>query len=433
MVICLAIGFVGSVSAGGRQPQTQSIEVLTSSEFDLNRFYHADSMPTDFVKSVYAPAQSYYELMTEWKEMHPDIELMFDEVYWEDMTSKLLVRVQGGNPPDVFVNGVGRRGTYNRGLSADLSGYTDDWADFGGSTLDSCRDGDYIFARPWMTDSRVFYYWRDLLDSVGADAPRTWDDVIEIGQKLTVDKDGDGDIDQWGFAVLGNETIHTSALILPWVWSQGGDVVDANGKIDFNTPEMQNVFQFLYDCMYTYKISPTSLLGGGEDEFSRMFTSKQVAMQYFGDWRWGMMMGEVGEDVVKNQIGYAHYPLPTADSVPATLSDFYVYSIYSGSEKKDLAWTFIDHMTSSHAQILGVTYQDDGLPTRTSVMDDPAVRTKSDFWRFSADYAVNYGHIPAVEDAAAFYDSLKIALQQVLRQEKGIEQALAEANARVNE
>ena len=60
----------------------------------------------------------------------------------------------------------------------------------------------------------------------------TWENFIAAATQLTVDTDGDGAIDRWGFASLG-----WFPDWLPLVMQEGGIVVDLNtGKIDMDEP-----------------------------------------------------------------------------------------------------------------------------------------------------------------------------------------------------
>ena len=44
------------------------------------------------------------------------------------------------------------------------------------------------------------YYNEDILNALGEKAPETWDDFARICQEATKDTDGDGKVDQYGFA-----------------------------------------------------------------------------------------------------------------------------------------------------------------------------------------------------------------------------------------
>ena len=43
------------------------------------------------------------------------------------------------------------------------------------------------------------FYNKDLFEEAGiTEVPTTWDELVDVAKKLTLDKDGDGETDQWG-------------------------------------------------------------------------------------------------------------------------------------------------------------------------------------------------------------------------------------------
>ena len=58
---------------------------------------------------------------------------------------------------------------------------------------------------------------------------------MECAKALTVDKDGDGTIDQYGYGLVGNLTGNTWFRFVPELWSAGGEV--ANRRYDGGHPD----------------------------------------------------------------------------------------------------------------------------------------------------------------------------------------------------
>ena len=53
----------------------------------------------------------------------------------------------------------------------------------------------------------------------------TWDTLVDVGKKLTLDTNGDGQTDQWGFYT---ETTDMENYWSSLVWQNGGDIVSAD-------------------------------------------------------------------------------------------------------------------------------------------------------------------------------------------------------------
>jgi multiple sugar transport system substrate-binding protein len=66
-----------------------------------------------------------------------------------------------------------------------------------------------IIAIPFGVNVHAFYYNKDMFAEAGVKMPKdwTWTEAIEMGKKMTFDKNGDGKLDRWGLAFT--ETAHT--------------------------------------------------------------------------------------------------------------------------------------------------------------------------------------------------------------------------------
>jgi len=109
----------------------------------------------------------------------------------------------------------------------------------------------------------------------------TWEEVVEIAKKLTLDTDGDGDIDVWGLAF---DQFSLPYQMLPLAQSLGGvgigpDGLTATGYI--NTEPWIKAAQFYQDLFWRYKVSP---LGVHPFESPALFAAGKIAMLVTGPW-----------------------------------------------------------------------------------------------------------------------------------------------------
>ncbi len=80
----------------------------------------------------------------------------------------------------------------------------------------------YAFPYAWVTT--VLYYNKDMFDKAQLAYPNdkwTWDDFLSAAKKLTLDTNGDGKTDQWGFWFFGRY-----AHIEPWLYQNDGDILN---------------------------------------------------------------------------------------------------------------------------------------------------------------------------------------------------------------
>ena len=101
------------------------------------------------------------------------------------------------------------------------------------------------------------YYNKAMFDAAGIPYPDdtwTWDTLVEVGKQLTLDKDGDGQTDQWGFYT---ETTDMENYWSSLVWQNGGDIVSADRtQTLLGSDEAVGGIQQLQDLIYTHKIMP---------------------------------------------------------------------------------------------------------------------------------------------------------------------------------
>src|SRR5699024_6703151 len=121
-----------------------------------------------------------------------------------------------------------------------------DIEDFAPSLLDAFTYEDKLYMLPTDWNSSIIHYNKEVFDDDGMDYPRedwTWEDFLEIAKQLTVDKDGDGKIDQYGFMVT--DRLFNAA---PWIYGAGGQFLnDDMTEPEINSPEVEEALQFYVD------------------------------------------------------------------------------------------------------------------------------------------------------------------------------------------
>ena len=145
-----------------------------------------------------------------------------------------------------------------------------------------------MYAVPAMGRTHQLLYRKDLLKKYcGTDkAPETWQELVDFGKKLTIDENGDGNPDIWGFVYYG----HKDALawqIQQFTHLQGKkseELVDDKGVPRYDTPEAVRALQFLTDLVKEYKITPAGVVNYWDTDILTMFTAGKVAMLVCNNW-----------------------------------------------------------------------------------------------------------------------------------------------------
>jgi multiple sugar transport system substrate-binding protein len=86
---------------------------------------------------------------------------------------------------------------------------------------------DALWAVPWLNDTRVIFYWRDMLEDAGIDEAGAFQSFEQMDQTLAR-LQSHGSATPW--AVTTRRTANTLYNVFSWVWGAGGDFMSADGK-----------------------------------------------------------------------------------------------------------------------------------------------------------------------------------------------------------
>jgi len=215
-----------------------------------------------------------------------------------------------------------------------------------------------IWAMPYAASNLVLYYNKDLFRAASLDPdspPRTWDELVKLGERLTKDTDGDGRPDQWGLSFP--LTAHTGVVyyFIPFLWQNGGELFNIGyTKARFAGPEGVGALQFWLDLIYKYGIMPLSPPTEG-------FISGRVAMTLGSSARLNLIY----KKQVKFELGVAPLPL---NRRRATILGGKSLAILTKDERKErAAWEFIRWITDAQQNLKWSTATG-YIPLRLSVI-----------------------------------------------------------------
>jgi multiple sugar transport system substrate-binding protein len=309
---------------------------------------------------------------------HIDVVAFWD--FYIGQFNKFLVPLDGSADPDV-------------NLSAD------DKSDFIQSAFAPYDGHPYLL--PFSLDTRLFYYRKDLLEKAGfSKPPATWDELVKVGKALTKDTNGDGVIDQWGFATLGKPgDVFNVYSFLDFLFQAGGKFFDDSGKPAFNSPAGVKALQFFVDLRNKYKIMPPDVTTYDNTPLHTGFLNGTFAMVS----HWPYMQGMLAGAKLDGKVGFAREPIP-ADGHDATVLNAWSFGIMKMSDKKKLAFDLIKYVTSQKAGTFEFSKQLD-WPLRNSVYESASARdlvpqTHWDFSQLVFDIARKDGQVVRPPKAA---------------------------------
>lgn len=286
------------------------------------------------------------------------VEVEVVAVPWDAVDQKFTTAVASGDGPDLLQIGLSKVRTYAD--SGALLGITDDIvADYPGLAPanfvgDPMQVGGETVAVPWISDTRVLFYRSDILEENGIDAPpTTWEELREDAAVLAARGDG-----QYGYYIPQWD----SPLPVIMTRSFGGDIIDADGNVDFDTPEFRQAVD-LYTGLYEDGSVPTN----SDFDQTQGFVSGIAPMLVSGPYLAGAISSAAPE--LDGSWGVTTIPSGTANSSLLAGSSM---GVWGDSDNLDGALGLLEYLSSPEAQVSWYTI-DGQLPTNVDALADPTL------------------------------------------------------------
>lgn len=206
------------------------------------------------------------------------------------------------------------------------------------TSLKDVAKTDYLPGFPFAYVSCDLFYNKDAFDAAGLaypDGTWTWDDFLAAAKALTIDKDGDGQTDQWGYYGYGRY-----AEAQAWVFSNGGVLTD-NEKHTFEPNSgALDAIQFMSDLVNVYKVAPSPKDMSGIS-YKTIFPNQIAAMFVDGGWFSDDFRKNIGD---KFRWGVTRVPVGPKGKAKVTYGwpDSYVISPFTTHAKE--AWEFTKYI-----------------------------------------------------------------------------------------
>ncbi|MCH7700440.1 MAG: sugar ABC transporter substrate-binding protein [Planctomycetes bacterium] len=288
------------------------------------------------------------DLRAEFEAQHPGVHVQVELIPGEGRYApKLMMMHVADSMPDVIHLDASSAAVFvDNGVLRDLTPMiagdaTFELAAYFDNVTDIARRGDALYAIPLDFTPMVIYYNKTLFDRAGVPYPHdgwTWAEFLETSLALTVISEKAARPRQYGF-----NFINWMPGWLPWLWANGGDVLDetgsrATGYLD--GPETVEAVQFLVDLIRKHHAAPgpaeTAALG------IDLFRAGRAAMDLKGHW---MML-----DYRADGIDFGVVSLPTNTGRPVTVIYESGLAITENTRHPELAWQYIKFMTGADVQ-----------------------------------------------------------------------------------
>ena len=234
--------------------------------------------------------------------------------------------------------------------------------DFVKSCLEVCRQNGTYYALPYVGNSQLFFYRRDLFSKYGLSAPATWTGVLAAAKKIAAGEKIYGYVMR---AAPGNPVV---ADFLPLFWAFGGEMFSSDGAPAMASPEGIDALRFMLELG---KYSPPGYAGFNADEVSAHLLQSTAAMSI--NWpAWISAMDDPAQSKVVGKIEFAIMPSEKRTGV-AELGTW-LLAVPAASKHQDRAFQFLHWAISPDPMKRAALHGNP--PTRRSVFLDPELRSK---------------------------------------------------------
>ncbi len=315
---------------------------------------HAADLEFYFPVGVNAPAVATIEQLTNaWAAQNPQhtVKAVYAGNY-EETTTKALTAAQAGDPPQVAVLlAIDIFTLIEEDVItpiSDIATSPEDqaWIDsfYEGFMVDTRFDGK-VYSIPFQRSTPVFYYNKDSWRAAGLDpdvTPTTWDEMIEMGKKLTI-KDDNGNVTQWGTRIpnLGL----AGAWLFGGLVKSKGDVLstDTGTEARFDTEAAKASLEFMLRLAEEEVMAPGGITWG---DTPKAFLEGQAA----SIWTSTGNLAFINENA-EFDWGVGFLPGGDGPGAPVGGGNFYIFKDIS-DEEREAALDFVRFMTTSENQAI---------------------------------------------------------------------------------
>lgn len=276
---------------------------------------------------------------------------------WEELAEKLIVGVAGGVAPDVVAVSSDRSAPLVfQGVYADLMPFIEaeteyDFNDLLPNAMELWQTADGMqYAFPYDMDMLALFYNTNMFDELGVPYPdesMTWEDTLQLAKRFTIDEDGDGLPDLYGFA-NGHIALDT------FVWAYGGELVteDFSNHALGTTEARAGLEMFREISQPDANMGWTDAARFGYPHPPAAFSGNTIAMYPIGAWAPSAFWQDPASGRYLVDFDVTLIPSAAASGNRALPMNGQGMAIVSSSEKKEAAWEFIKFLASHDVQVV---------------------------------------------------------------------------------
>ncbi len=366
---------------------------------------------------------AYKELAKRFEQEYPKIKVDYVNVPFDGSDDKFKTAAQNGEgAPDVMRSDVGWTATFAAlGYLQPLDGTPalKDSDDYLPVPMQSNVYEGKTYGVPQVTDTLALLYNKEHFAKAGiTEPPATWEELREAAELLEK-------------KVPGTEGIFINAdsyYLLPFVYGEGADYVDVEGKrITIDSPEVKAAIETVRELT----ADGVGTVDTSANKYTNMqdgFKNGSVSMIINGPWSISdALSGKAFDD--PDNLGVA--PVPAGPKGQGGPVGGHNYTVYAGSANLAASYLFVEFMNRPENQAY-VSGENNTLPTRASVYETPEAADNELLAAFQEPIEMAKPR-PAAPGAGTLYDLFTPFYEQILGGQASLDDGLAQAQRKAKD
>lgn len=364
-------------------------------------------------------------LVSDFNAEYPDITIDIETLAFDQMRDKLIASFQSSEPTydlivadNPWMDDFAPAG-FLEPLDDRISNTPDfDHEDFFGPLREIADVDGVTYGVPFYNYALGYLYNEQTLNGAGVAVPTTLNELVETSQALT-------EGDQTGLAMQPQRGYKIFEEWANFLFAAGGSIYNEDGSGALDSSEAQAALE-AYIELYNTSAPENSLNWAFDEAFRSVSTGQSAAMVSY-NWNLPALNTPDAGDQAGN---FKLATMPGGKQVLGSWS----WAIPSNSAESDAAWAFVSWLTSKDVDVQRVIAG--GAAVRESTLQNESVLAEG----FGADY---YDAIIAILSNAAplssgpggeeMIQAVGTELSEAVAGTKSVEDALADANAAIND
>lgn len=338
------------------------------------------------------------KLIGEWESANAGYKVDVEFVPWGQCQEKSTTLASAGNPPAVaYMGSRTLKQLAKNDLIIPVDMTDEEKATYAAPILGTITAEGQQWGLPRAFSTKALYWNKDLFKAAGLDPespPKTWDEMYNAAKMVKDKTEADG------FGLAAASFDNTMHQFMNYVYTNGGEVINDEGEIVFNSPNNVEALAF-YGKMAT--VSQPGPVAYDRAKLRPLFSEGRIGMFISGPW----------ERVRVKDVNWGVAPLPVGPSgKPGTLLITDSLAVFKGSGVEDQALSLAKLLTNPENQMAfeiaeGYTPLRDMPQVAEIVKKDPT-------WQAFLDAIPTGGPEPFVTDYVGLQDTINEAVQGVV-------------------